>query len=105
MLITAIHTYAKHSKTIPNIFNLKIIVVVFPDNVNREAKANKLGGCLRSIHQSITQLIRVTIKNLIENNTNIDDMEKVRKLQVLQTICYILIYHKCYITLIFEVIT
>lgn len=102
VLMQAIHNYASEKRFLLKNFNLKVTIQPFPNNHNRETKANTIAVRLVKVHHSFSPRFKLPLKHTFDQGISLEDTERITNIQDLITFCYQLIRVEFYITLYFR---
>jgi len=100
-LINAIHNYQEKNKSLPRIFNMKIMIDLFPTAPDRKEKTETISQRLKTTNTSLSQLKKVTLEDTIDYGLSFQTVHELYKLKYLVTFSLTLIEKSFYITLHF----
>ena len=101
-LINAIHAYSTETKSLPKIFNLRVVIDLFPENPNKQEKLDTMFQRLSHTQTTLSQLVRVTLEKSIDYGLTFKKTREICLLRSIVSFCFTLIDRSFYIQLLFE---
>ena len=102
LLIEAIHTYSLAEKSLPKIFNMRVVLNLFPENPGKKDKMKIVSHRLLNTQTKLSQLVRVNLEHSIDYGLTFGKTREICLLKNIVSFCFILINRSFRLKLIFQ---